>query len=438
MASIRPMKVFLSALVVSFIIFGAVAAFACAGGGGMRWYGFQHNWHHSGRSNCDMSGEIVNLHTWDIGVDKASPVYRYTIAENVYEGNAYVASNDGRIYAFSDIDWSTVWQSDVYSGTKTTPFLLGDKLIFGSGSHVIALDLYTGQQQWDYAGSSAFDSNPMAEPDASVFYIGSDDGNVYAFNANTGSIEWTYQTGGAVKSSPAIDSGKVYVGSDDGYMYALSASSGNLVWRTQTGGNIRSSPTVLPSYTSTVGLVFFGVTNGDGTGMIYGLNMDNGDVEWSRTTSSAVESTAALDNRTGVIYVGSNDGYVYALDGNNGDIIWEYQASDAVKASPAITDAFILVGSQDGNVYGLSDSNGSVLWSYYAGEPLTSSFAIDSRKIFASTGSHTFVLGPSKETQLQFPGPLTIGIYIITVALFYVVLKKYGVLHRSGVKARIR
>ncbi|MFH0829893.1 MAG: PQQ-binding-like beta-propeller repeat protein [Candidatus Aenigmatarchaeota archaeon] len=425
MKSAARIATLLSALVVSFVIFGAVEAFACAGGGGV-WYSFQHNWHHSGRSTCDMSGNIVNLNTWDVGVEKASPAYRYTVDDTVYEGNVFVASNDGRVYALSDTDWSTVWQSDAYSGTKTTPLQLDGRLIFGSGSHVVALDVYTGQQLWDYTGSATaqFNSNPSALPDGSMFYIGSDDGNVYAFDAQAGSVEWTYQTGGAVKSSPALDSGTVYAGSDDGYMYALSATGGDLVWRTQAVGRIRSSPTV-----SSQNMLFFGVVRSDGTGAIYSLDGDNGNVEWSRTMSSAVESTIALDNRTGVIYVGSNDGYVYALDGDNGDITWSHLTGDAVTASPAITDAFILAGSQDGNIYGLSVSNGEVLWSYDTGEPLIASFAIDSQKIFASTASHTYAIGPVQEQPLEFPiGPLTVAVYLITIIAVYAVVKRYRLL----------
>jgi hypothetical protein len=61
--------------------------------------------------------------------------------------------------------------------------------------------------------------------------VGSDDNNIYALNATDGIKLWSYPTGGAVDSSPAVANGITYVGSEDGNVYALgdlSASSNNL------------------------------------------------------------------------------------------------------------------------------------------------------------------------------------------------------------------
>jgi outer membrane protein assembly factor BamB len=45
-----------------------------------------------------------------------------------------------------------------------------------------------------------------------VAYVGSLDNNVYALNARTGALLWSYGTGYAVYSSPAVMNGVVYVG----------------------------------------------------------------------------------------------------------------------------------------------------------------------------------------------------------------------------------
>ena len=42
--------------------------------------------------------------------------------------------------------------------------------------------------------------------------------------------KWRYTTGDIVFSSPAVANGVVYVGSDDGNVYALNARTGKLVW----------------------------------------------------------------------------------------------------------------------------------------------------------------------------------------------------------------
>ena len=50
-----------------------------------------------------------------------------------------------------------------------------------------------------------------------------------------GTVLWTYQTGNAIESSPAIgEDGTIYVGSHDGYLYAIS-KNGELEWKTKLG-----------------------------------------------------------------------------------------------------------------------------------------------------------------------------------------------------------
>ena len=48
-----------------------------------------------------------------------------------------------------------------------------------------------------------------------------------------------------MNSSPEVTDGVVYVGSDDWFIYALDASTGGLLWSYKTGGNVHSAPTVV-------------------------------------------------------------------------------------------------------------------------------------------------------------------------------------------------
>jgi hypothetical protein len=68
---------------------------------------------------------------------------------------------------------------------------------------------------------------------------------------------WSYETGGKVDSSPALDfNSNVYVGSADGYLYAL-AGNGDLLWKFETYGPISSSPAIGPD-----GAIYFGSDDG--------------------------------------------------------------------------------------------------------------------------------------------------------------------------------
>jgi outer membrane protein assembly factor BamB len=85
-------------------------------------------------------------------------------------------------------------------------------------------------------------SSPTIGSDGTL-YIGSNGGNVYAFDATTGTEEWKYSTGGSIDGSPAIGySGNVFVGSEDGYVYALNGGTGALEWSYNTNGAAVASP----------------------------------------------------------------------------------------------------------------------------------------------------------------------------------------------------
>src|ERR1043166_5592066 len=66
---------------------------------------------------------------------------------------------------------------------------------------------------------------------------------------------WSFKTGRPIKSSPAIEGGRVFIGSDDGNLYALDFATGKKLWEFKTGDAVESSPLVLG------GKVFIGSTD---------------------------------------------------------------------------------------------------------------------------------------------------------------------------------
>ncbi|MBN2294868.1 MAG: PQQ-binding-like beta-propeller repeat protein, partial [Pirellulales bacterium] len=75
-----------------------------------------------------------------------------------------------------------------------------------------------------------------------VYFGSSADDKVYALDATSGKLRWTFITGGPIRLAPTIAGGKLYVGSDDGYIYCLSAADGRLLWRQPVHGPRRMLP----------------------------------------------------------------------------------------------------------------------------------------------------------------------------------------------------
>ncbi len=58
---------------------------------------------------------------------------------------------------------------------------------------------------------------------------------MYALNAGTGALVWSFTLDGPADASPAVANGVAYVGSDGDKMYALNGSTGALLWSYSTG-----------------------------------------------------------------------------------------------------------------------------------------------------------------------------------------------------------
>ncbi|MCA9019928.1 MAG: PQQ-binding-like beta-propeller repeat protein, partial [Planctomycetaceae bacterium] len=57
------------------------------------------------------------------------------------------------------------------------------------------------------------------------------DGNLSAFDANTGDVLWRYETNGPIRFAPVVVEDNVLFGSDDGYLYCLNLTDGILRWK---------------------------------------------------------------------------------------------------------------------------------------------------------------------------------------------------------------
>jgi outer membrane protein assembly factor BamB len=73
-----------------------------------------------------------------------------------------------------------------------------------------------------------------------TIYFGSDDGNFYALDAESGYMRWVFKSGAEINSVPYIDQTQVYFGSKDGNVYALSQKDGHEIWNFPTESQVNS------------------------------------------------------------------------------------------------------------------------------------------------------------------------------------------------------
>ncbi|MFP4031592.1 MAG: PQQ-binding-like beta-propeller repeat protein, partial [Desulfococcaceae bacterium] len=189
------------------------------------------------------------------------------------------------------------------------------------------------------------DAGTVEDLSDDTIYFGSDDGNVYAADAD-GVARWVFQTEGRVRSSPAIGAdGTVYIGSDDRRLYALETEADGRVrrrWAFESGGLIRASAALAEDGTLYIGAL---------DGFLYALRSAADATErlrWSFDAGGAIHSSAAVGS-DGNVYFGAQNAFLFALE-PDGELEWSVRINET-RSSPLV--------DPEGTLYVGSGSDGS-------------------------------------------------------------------------------
>ncbi|MBI5818961.1 MAG: PQQ-binding-like beta-propeller repeat protein [Verrucomicrobia bacterium] len=79
------------------------------------------------------------------------------------------------------------------------------------------------------------DANHVVAAGNTLYFGSTADNKVYALDATSGRVRWTFFTGGPVRLAPTVCDDRVYVGSDDGCVYCLAAADGKVIWQRRVG-----------------------------------------------------------------------------------------------------------------------------------------------------------------------------------------------------------
>jgi outer membrane protein assembly factor BamB len=213
----------------------------------------------------------------------------------------------------------------------------------------------TWNPAWTYTTGGAVYSSPALGADGTV-YVGSNDGKLHAVHPD-GTPKWTYPglSGNYIfASSPAVGpDGTIYIGCYDSNLYAI-FPNGTLKWARNLNAVLCSSPAVGGDgtiYLGTLGNTFYAVA-ADNT------------VRWDFPAEDSIFSSPAI-GPDGTVYFASYDGQVYALDPSSGDLklgAWPYQAGALISSSPALgSDGTLYIGSEDGKLHAVYP-NGQGRW----------------------------------------------------------------------------
>jgi outer membrane protein assembly factor BamB len=211
------------------------------------------------------------------------------------------------------------------NGVQSSPAVGADStLYYGGDDRQLRAFATDGAVIWSFSASAPIFGAPVvavANGVTTAIYVADRGGLLFKVNINGQPVSGFAFSGpnggpvGPMQSSPALATDpddpttpRLYVGSDDGNLYAVDGNTGSVVWAFPTQGSIVSSPAVATGGAAPVIVV------GSNDGNVYFV-LDQGvsPVQMAAfAIGASVRSSPAIDTN-GTVYVGADDGRVYAI-----------------------------------------------------------------------------------------------------------------------------
>ncbi len=243
-----------------------------------------------------------------------------------YDGNVYCleAETGAEVWRFMDADW--VGSSPALAPELNLLFIGLEFAVEGRRGSIIALSLQTGERVWEHKTNRYTHASPAFWPDRQLVACGSNDNEMFLFDAPTGTVRWRFETKGAgggkgsIRHAPAFDvkRGHVVTGCADGTIYVIDVQTGEEVWSVQTDNTIYTIPLVVDD------MAYVGSTDKH----LYVLDLEQRLVSKKIFTGSKIFGPPRL--LADRVYFGACNGIVYELEPATADITGMHQLPDAV------------------------------------------------------------------------------------------------------------
>ena len=274
----------------------------------------------------------------------------------------YFGADNGHMWALNQSDGSVAWTHKVLFGADrkkifSSPALYDDTLYFGAyDGNFYALGAETGKQKWINLEADWIGSSPCIAEDLGLVYVGLEfglwrkKGGIAAFDATTGEKKWWHQGETYTHSSPAYSRkfNMVVVGSEEGKIFAYNAQNGVPLWTYLSGGAVKAGFAIDEKR----GLVVFGSWDD----YVHIIDARTGSLRHKVETYKPLYSSPIIwDDK---IYIGLLDKRIVCIDPDTGKLIWEFWTHSRVFATPVIIDDHLFCGSNDGRLYEINPETG--------------------------------------------------------------------------------
>ena len=202
--------------------------------------------------------------------------------------------------------------------------------------------------------------------DGNRIYAASRDGNVSAFQPETGKRDWQTELNAELSAGPGVGEGIVAVGTADGYIIVLDAKTGTEQWRADLKGETLAAPVITGDLVIVVTI----------DNRLHALRALDGNERWvveqsiPRLTMRGSATPAIAGNS---VIAGFDNGRLLAVDLDSGNVIWDSMLappsgrSDLERLSDidgriSIVGQDVYASGYQGRIAAVAVESGQVLW----------------------------------------------------------------------------
>jgi outer membrane protein assembly factor BamB len=271
---------------------------------------------------------------------------------------------------------SPVWSVSIGQGSTGTRRLNAGPVVSGgrvftmdTAGDVRAFDAKTGRVEWQARialpkrNSNAAFGGGVSVADGRVFAT-TGYGIAAAFDAGTGKELWRQSLGEPLRGAPSVYGNRVYVLTIDNQLFALNAETGETAWNVsgtvEVAGLLGAAAPAVAQDTVVVGF---------SSGVLNALRAENGRTVWAdalartgRSTAMAalsdIDASPVIDR--GRVYAIGHGGRMAALELATGQRVWE--RNFAGTSTPWVVGEFVYIVTLEGEVMCLTRREGKIRW----------------------------------------------------------------------------
>lgn len=262
------------------------------------------------------------------------------------------------------------WSTDTDAGASSAsldmrPLLIDDQILsIDIEGEVNSINAESGRINWDF--ETGINAITGLAGNSKVIIATSADGDLAAYNLLEDGLEkrWSIRLKGEIRAAPALNQNQLFVRTVAGKLTAVSLVDGAINWTisrripalTLTGN---SSPVISNE------LVIVGFDDGK----IAAFDSKNGQTVWETVVShpvgrTEIERLVDIDGRfilkDGIIYVSSYQGKLAAIQAVNGNELWTRKFSNY--QSMVVDDQAIYLSGDLSHIWSIDRRSGSAFW----------------------------------------------------------------------------